>query len=95
MTGLQLAMLAQRAAEAEPPTLVLWVVQGGLITLLSTVFGILHRAAERANGRAVAAEQRRADDWRVAAERASARADERDRQLWTVLSAVKSPAGAS
>jgi hypothetical protein len=92
VTGYHL-LIAQQALADGPPTLVLWVVQSGLVGGIAAVFGILHRAAERAKAEAVAAERRRADDWRVSAELANARADERDRQLWTVLSAVKGSAG--
>jgi hypothetical protein len=86
-------LIAQQVAAGGPPTMALWLVQSGLVGGIAAVFGILHRSAERAKQEAVAAERRRADDWRVSAELANARADERDRQLWTVLSAVKDSAG--
>jgi hypothetical protein len=94
VTGYQL-LVAQQALGGGPPALVLWMVQSGLVGGIAAVFGVLHRSAERAKQEAVAAERRRADDWRVSAELANARADERDRQLWTVLSAVKGSAGAA
>jgi hypothetical protein len=56
--------------------------EGGIMGAVIWAMVWLHRSA-------VAAEQRRADDWRSVAKLASDRADERDRQLISLLSAVR------
>lgn len=61
--------------------------QTGIIGLVALIFYWLHRDA-------IASERRRADDWRLAAQAAQARADERDRQLAHVLAAVPRAANA-
>lgn len=55
-----------------------WLAQGGALGVVSWVFYRLHRDA-------IAAEQRRADDWRAAAEATQARADVREEQLGIML----------
>jgi len=55
-----------------------WLAQGGALGVVAMVFYRLHRDA-------VAAEQRRADDWRKAWEAERERADVRDGQLGILL----------
>jgi hypothetical protein len=59
--------------------------QAGITGAVIWALVVLHRSAVRAH-------RERADDWRIAAQTATDRADERDRQLWAVLSAVKEKA---
>jgi hypothetical protein len=66
-----------------------FVTQAGVVGVLAWVAYRLHLDAVRA-------ERGRADDWRAAAQREAARADERDRQLAHILDAVRAqttPAG--
>ena len=57
-----------------------WLAGGGLTTAAWIVYK-LHKDA-------VDAERRRADDWKTAAEAAQARADVRDSQIATLLTAA-------
>lgn len=83
----ELALMAQQAA-ADPPGLATQLAPWGVLTAAVGLFAALLRST-------VAAHKARADDWRTAAKAAQDRADERDRQLWAVLSAVKDRAGAA
>lgn len=56
--------------------------QSGVMGLIALVATLWHRDAIRVH-------DQRAKDWRAVAEQAQARADERDRQLIHLLSAVK------
>lgn len=88
---IELLPWAQEAV-ADPPTLVAQLAPWGVLSAAVSVFALMWRSTERSKQETVAAERRRADDWRSAAQLATERADERDRQLWSVLSAVKDKA---
>lgn len=85
MGAVELILLAQEAA-ADPPGLAVQLTPWGVLTLAISLFTMMWRSTVNAHAQ-------RANDWRAAAQLASTRADERDRQLWSVLSAVKDKAG--
>lgn len=62
-----------------------WLAQGG-------VTGILAWVGYRLHVDAINAERRRADDWRAVAEMNGKRADLREQQMSTLLSATREPA---